>query len=257
VRLRAEGDQLRRSLRERAIRRVLAELGPLDFERGLEIGAGDGTESTVLAPLTGLLVATEYRTGWLVRPRAANVRFAVADAEALPFAAASFDLVFSSHVLEHLPDLPRALAEMRRVLRPAGRMVHVVPTRFWKLLDLALFYPSQAVHVLETCVFGRGARPPARTSDGRRSNPKLRPTGWLRRSLWPPVHGVSASNLEELRAFGRQAWRECFVAAGFEVVRMIDRLPAHSPYRFGWERTRRLVEAVGLSSSVGFVLAGR
>lgn len=47
--------------------------------------------------------------------------YAVADAQALPFADATFDAVIANHMLYHIPDLPRALAEIRRVLKPAGR----------------------------------------------------------------------------------------------------------------------------------------
>lgn len=48
----------------------------------------------------------------------ANVR--TADAERLPFADASFDVVYSWGVLHHTPDTPRAIAEVWRVLRPGG-----------------------------------------------------------------------------------------------------------------------------------------
>jgi ubiquinone/menaquinone biosynthesis C-methylase UbiE len=44
----------------------------------------------------------------------------VADAEALPFADASFDLAYSHGVLHHTPDTQRAIDEIRRVLRPGG-----------------------------------------------------------------------------------------------------------------------------------------
>lgn len=49
------------------------------------------------------------------------------DATALPFADASFDLVVCSHVLEHIPDDAKALAEFRRVLAPGGVAVLQVP----------------------------------------------------------------------------------------------------------------------------------
>jgi ubiquinone/menaquinone biosynthesis C-methylase UbiE len=52
----------------------------------------------------------------------------VADLDAcLPFADESLDAIHSSHLLEHLEDLAAALAEQRRVLRPGGELVHVVP----------------------------------------------------------------------------------------------------------------------------------
>jgi SAM-dependent methyltransferase len=46
-----------------------------------------------------------------------------ADAESLPFADESFDLVLGHAVLHHLPDLGRAFAEFHRVLKPGGRVV--------------------------------------------------------------------------------------------------------------------------------------
>jgi ubiquinone/menaquinone biosynthesis C-methylase UbiE len=50
-----------------------------------------------------------------------RLRFEVADAGALPFADGQFDLVVSTMSLHHWPDPRRGLAEVRRVLRPAGR----------------------------------------------------------------------------------------------------------------------------------------
>ena len=54
-----------------------------------------------------------------------RVRFEKADALALPYADATFDLVVSRHVIQAIPDAARALSEMRRVLRPGGRL-HVI-----------------------------------------------------------------------------------------------------------------------------------
>jgi SAM-dependent methyltransferase len=52
--------------------------------------------------------------------------FLVASAESLPFPDASFDCVCSMGVLHHTPDIERALAEVRRVLRPGGRLILMV-----------------------------------------------------------------------------------------------------------------------------------
>jgi SAM-dependent methyltransferase len=56
----------------------------------------------------------------------------VAEGSALPFADASFDIVFCSQVLEHVADDKRVLAECARTLRPAGRLVLSVPF-YWPL----------------------------------------------------------------------------------------------------------------------------
>ncbi len=46
----------------------------------------------------------------------------------IPFPAASFDLIVSNQVLEHVEDLDAVLAEMVRVLKPGGRLLHAFPT---------------------------------------------------------------------------------------------------------------------------------
>jgi SAM-dependent methyltransferase len=49
------------------------------------------------------------------------------DLQALPFESASYDFVFASHVLEHIPDDMQSISEIRRVLRPGGIAVLPVP----------------------------------------------------------------------------------------------------------------------------------
>ncbi len=56
---------------------------------------------------------------------------AQADAEYLPFADDSFDHVFMVEVLEHVPEAGQALLEVKRVLRPRGRLLVAVPNRDW------------------------------------------------------------------------------------------------------------------------------
>ncbi|HSD10774.1 MAG TPA: class I SAM-dependent methyltransferase [Candidatus Binatia bacterium] len=255
--IRAEGTEVRRQLRQRMLQ-ILFERVPLPcFDRCLEVGAGDGFQSAFLANYARFVVSTEIRLGKLVYPRRENTRYVYADAERVPFRAASFDLVFSSHLLEHLPDLPGALLELRRVLRDDGMMVHVVPSRFWKLLDVGLFYPSQVVHLVEKYTaherHRKAAVPGLRESSG--SNVKGPAQGWWRRSFWPPVHGIARNNLAEFQRFDPRRWIQEFRRAGMEVVGVVDRLPVHSPYRFGWERARRFLESLGATSSVGYLVA--
>ena len=98
------------------------------FERGLEIGAGTGYFGLNLASegVVGRYTATDISPGMLAAMNRSAARLglhvdsACCDAAALPFPDDSFDLVFGHAVLHHLPDLPGAMAELRRVLRPGG-----------------------------------------------------------------------------------------------------------------------------------------
>jgi SAM-dependent methyltransferase len=101
---------------------------PGRYERALEIGAGTGyfTLNLLRAGVVGEAVATDISPGMLGRlERSADelgvsVETAACEAAELPFEDDSFDLVFGHAILHHLPDLPAAFREFRRVLRPGG-----------------------------------------------------------------------------------------------------------------------------------------
>ena len=69
------------------------------------------------------------------------------DLERLPFAAASFDAVLASHVMEHLPRPERALSEVARVLKPGGRLLLLTPNRF-HYVPLVASLLTQRLHLL-------------------------------------------------------------------------------------------------------------
>jgi ubiquinone/menaquinone biosynthesis C-methylase UbiE len=109
------------------------------FERSLEIGAGTGYFSLNLlrAGTIGTAVCTDISPGMLATLRANAERLGLeletvaTDAETLPFADASFDLVLGHAILHHIPDLDRAFAEFHRVLRPGGTVVFAgEPSRY-------------------------------------------------------------------------------------------------------------------------------
>lgn len=98
----------------------------------LEIGAGGGFTLSALRELGFVnLVGSDltHTTLAAMRARLENVALVAADAESLPFASDSFDLLLSSDLVEHLPDLDRHLAEAARVLKPGGRYLIKTPNR--------------------------------------------------------------------------------------------------------------------------------
>jgi ubiquinone/menaquinone biosynthesis C-methylase UbiE len=109
------------------------------FDRALEIGSGTGYFSLNLlqAGVIGQATCTDISPGMLAALRAnaerlgLEVETVATGAEALPFADGAFDLVLGHAVLHHLPDLERAFAEFRRVLRPGGAILFAgEPSRY-------------------------------------------------------------------------------------------------------------------------------
>lgn len=115
---------------------VMAPLAPLRRRvvprasgRVLEIGSGTGLNfahyPTTIAALVALDPEPDFgrRAERRARDRAFAVQFERAEAEQLPFADASFDTVVATFVLCSVREPARALAEIRRVLRPGGLLL--------------------------------------------------------------------------------------------------------------------------------------
>ena len=86
--------------------------------RVLDAGCGPGQYISPTRALAGWLVALDIAHG---RLQGIDHRERVCgDVEALPFADDTFDVVMAMHMLYHVPDIPAAVAEMRRVLRDGG-----------------------------------------------------------------------------------------------------------------------------------------
>jgi ubiquinone/menaquinone biosynthesis C-methylase UbiE len=69
------------------------------------------------------------------------------DIQELPFADATYDFVFASHVLEHIPNDRKAISEIRRILRPNGIAVLPVPLVAEKTIEYLEPNPYEAYHV--------------------------------------------------------------------------------------------------------------
>lgn len=137
----------------------LVEAGP--GMRVLDLACGPGNLTSLLARLVapgGEAVGVDLAPGMIERARArgiGNARFEVMDIEALRFANAAFDAATCGHGLQFVPNLDRALAETRRVLKAGSRFAASVPVGS----------PSQGVLELLDSVVDRLIPPAPRAVD--------------------------------------------------------------------------------------------
>lgn len=92
-------------------------------EISLDLCCGQGNVAEALAARGNKVVGADFSRAMLklARERMPDTAFVEADAQNLPFGDAEFDIVVSNVGICHIPDQARALAEVKRVLRPKGR----------------------------------------------------------------------------------------------------------------------------------------
>lgn len=105
--------------------------------RTLDVATGGGHTALAIAPHVAEVVATDFTPAMLTAAESfireqgvQNITFQEADAEALPFGDASFDLVTCRVAAHHFPDVFAFMQQAARVLKPGGRLIvhdHVAP----------------------------------------------------------------------------------------------------------------------------------
>jgi len=108
-----------------SILRGFTDLSACDI---LDIGTGSGQIARHVARHCKQLVSVDSHDHRVVKD---GYSFKPVDDESLPSEDEKFDIVISNHVIEHLPDRKRHLAEIRRVLKPKGLLYLAFPNRFF------------------------------------------------------------------------------------------------------------------------------
>ncbi len=181
--------------------------------RVLEIGGGSGFQASLMSSFGCEVYSIDIEN----RPDPPKLYFSVKsyDGVHIPFKDHYFDLVFSSNVLEHVRKLSPLFLEMKRVLKPSGMAIHILPTpawRFWTSLSHYIYLPIYLI--------GRFSRQPDLQKQGngsqllkRQSIPTL-----IKKALWEGPHGEYPSAFSELYYFSQRRWISVFEENQFEIM---------------------------------------
>lgn len=217
-------------------------------ENIMELGCGMGYVSVLLSGLTDKVYATDLpesdtrlhavgleRTNeFLNRAGVTNVESHGVDAQNMGFEDESFDIIYSMFVMQHVPDRTKAVAEMHRVLRAGGYMVHLVPNRwtlFYNFVQYYLYLFKRTLVHLYRIIFrmtglkGRRSQnsgAPDGAPDTRSVGDVVKSSGQFKNFPFQPVLGSYESNADEWRGSGGRYWKELLTANGeMKVVKLV------------------------------------
>lgn len=205
-------DQIRRSELDFIVRETEMKSGRL-----LDIGGGTGAQALALQSM-GLNVDSIDLAGSSYR-EARVFPIVEYDGYNIPFPDASFDLLYSSNVLEHVAHLDEFQQEMLRVLKPGGRAIHIMPSSTWRAWTMVAHYPSLPLFMLRRKK-ENGSENLGATGDNQ--GPAIRALRLAGKIAISDRHGERGNRFTEVFFFRAAWWRRSFERAGWAVERIID-----------------------------------
>lgn len=180
----------------------------------LELGSGSGFHLKMLSSVCRSSVGLEIVNIDHTMPSTPGI--IEYDGKHIPFPSASFDIIFSSQVLQYLTDEKQIYDEMSRMLRPGGLAIHIVPTSGWRFWTSVLHYPAK-IQLLLT-------RQQKENTPTVGFTPKGQSSARLRRLLYDVLllHrlGKHGNWLTEHFLFHSRAWRRKLLLYGWKVERI-------------------------------------
>lgn len=201
------------AIRRYEIRKIICHFPP--GAHVLEIGGGTGYQAQLLAEHGFKVASIDVSDSNYKDSRVFPVT--IYDGKTFPFEDRTFDIVFSSNALEHIFDLEQIHRESRRVLKPGGYCVHVMPTAVWR-------FWSSVTHYVELLQEWAALCPELVPKHLSRSG-LMNPLSVLSR-MWrlakgyaiPPRHGETGTVITELWTFRRRYWENHFRHAHFALA---------------------------------------
>jgi len=175
-------------------------------------------------------------------------RIKLYDGCTIPFSDHEFDVVFSSHVLEHVEGIEEFIEETARVLKPGGLSIHIMPTPTWRIMTSLMHYFAVAKMLF------RMIKPVGRLSMAGVVNKRAK-SDLIKFVLYAPLHGLEGNVLTENYYFSKTRWNELFNASSLTLKSSVGLgfvYWGRDIFRFYWPLGVRkfLASLIGSSSNV-------
>jgi SAM-dependent methyltransferase len=184
----------------------------------IEIGSGTGIQLKYLKKYFKSVVGLEIEQSNYDNNENKNIIFY--DGVNIPIDDSSYDIIFSSHVMEHIVNFKSYNAELKRILKPDGVCIHVVPNSKWKFYNTLFHYPFLVKTVIDYFVrmnsvvgLNRGGT----LSDRKRSIFTL-----CANVLFPPLHGENGNRFTEIFYLTNRYWKTKFKKENWNVDEVIS-----------------------------------
>ena len=247
-------------IRVEEIKIVFEDYNLCKFDKCLELGAGNGFQSELIINYCNYLVSTDINADRLKKVNRNDIEYKICDAEKINnfFDKDSFDLVFSSNMFEHLPNPSICLNGIKEILKKDGLVVLIMPSTFWKLSHMILYYPVAIINIIKRkyrkLFLNKDKVAKSNLNLNNNVKFKIKKRNFLLELIrWPLPHGVSKSHFEEFKKFKKSTWIDIFESNGFQVIK-IKNGPVTSGYGLELDFIRKTLVKLNFTSEYIYYL---
>jgi len=177
----------------------------------LEIGSGAGWQAKKLQELGYKVEAIDLSNSNYVNDRVFNITDY--DGINIPFENEKFDVIFSSNVLEHIPQIKDFQHEIQRVLKDDGIAIHLLPSGTWRWWSNITYYADKVKKIFNK-IFKK-------TNNNETNNNcndyKKRGKRTFFQMLIPSRHGEQGNSMTEIYYFSKYYWLKLFHMTCWEI----------------------------------------
>tara|TARA_B100000989_G_scaffold296238_1_gene279059 strand:+ start:9836 stop:10663 length:828 start_codon:yes stop_codon:yes gene_type:complete len=233
----------------------------------LEIGGGSGWQVKKLLDQGHQVISIDVKEKSDYNLNISNV--ILYDGFNIPFEEKKFDMVFTSHVLEHIPHVEKFQTEIHRVLKDDGICAHFMPTSQWKIIGLIVWFP----HIIKTLIKYVLTKFNFKNIETEKTFPSdLYVNRMVKRTIFqnlflafielkffPKRHGEIGNPITEIYYFSFYRWKKLFIKTNWKIIKYKKSGIFFTGYSIfeGWPKSnnfRKFLSTIFGSSSHFFIL---
>lgn len=217
----------------------------------LEIGGRDGYQANIISKKGHSVTSIDINP---IYPQFHTVQKGTINQ--LDFKENSFDIIYSSNMLQELQDIEEAFNEIKRVLKEDGLIIHIVPTTWWSLITNFWHYCKIPKYLIKSNKFKRIFNSNLKKVDIKQNSKPKSSTKNLKQLFLHPL-GANASFIHEIIYFSKIYWKKLFEKNGFKVIEQKNCpyfYSAYSVFKFKFLKARTILSKVGITSCYCYVM---
>ena len=221
----------------------------------LEIGGRDGFQANIISKKGHKVTSID------INPLSPQIHLVQkGDITKLDFADDSFDLIYSSNMLQEIYNIDKAFMEMKRVLKKDGIIIHIVPSSWWSLMTNFWHYYKIPKYLIRSNKFKKIFNSKKVTNidiqNNKQENKNSKSTTNLKKLFFHPL-GTNTSFIHEIFYFSKFYWKKLFKKNGFNMINEKNCpyfYSAYSVFDFKFLNFRKFLASLGITSCYCFVL---